>query len=689
MNTKNLCEEEITLAPQTEIFEEAKRIAAESAGDATDSFVIKYDDNQKDFLIAVLTELGCMITAEKDETNTMIATMNMEQAKFLINLECVKNIHKVLIRNYLQEEILAARAAEKEESVASAATPMMLSANEEEGVAVASVQTTAATAGSSMATAISLPLESWVDGCVCCPENDWIWYKFTVPSNAEKTTYTVHTRGSFGMDGILCNSAGTVLASDNDGIKCKMVAALTKGATYYVKLKAHKAGETGGFYVRVTNNTIVDSLSVQPQTIVLKTGVTYELPITIGEYSSQTDDTYPLVPITVSAYPASPTETRVFWGGTGQSNPIQVVDDFYEIRKDEYNKYTTVRSDVAASTTLYVYDWYQYGIRGTVNVFFTNEGGQVVRVNANNGLALRESAGDDGEVLGTLENRTMIALVDETPVNEKWYHVYGTTTDGSSQYGWCSGEYLEKEVTFLKSVCSSNINVRHSPTTSSEIIGKMLYGYHLPLLKENAATGNGYNWHKILFNDLEGYVFVDPESDDYDKVNKWVLLAYGCKKISEEGIAMLKTLEGYRSTAYKPFFYETLWTIGYGHLITDGGTSVTIDGITYSALTEALADTLLRNDMTDVFEPRFNNFLQSNNVRLNQYQYDACIMDAYQKGQNIWQNGTREIVKFILADQNFDDYDKVLTAFIEGATENGWINRRTKEARLFVQKVYS
>ena len=37
-----MCEEEITLAPQTEIFEEAKRIAAESAGAATDSFVMKY-----------------------------------------------------------------------------------------------------------------------------------------------------------------------------------------------------------------------------------------------------------------------------------------------------------------------------------------------------------------------------------------------------------------------------------------------------------------------------------------------------------------------------------------------------------------------------------------------------------------------------------------------------------------------
>ncbi|MBR2019654.1 MAG: hypothetical protein IKA05_04575, partial [Clostridia bacterium] len=224
-----MCEEEITLAPQTEIFEEAKRIAAESAGAATDSFIMKYDANQKDFLIGVLTEPGCTVTKDKDETNTMTATMNMEQLRFLINLECVKNIHKVLIRNYLEEEILAARAAEKEESAASVATPMMLSANEEEGVAVASVQTVAETAGSSMATAISLPLESWVDGCICCPETDWIWYKFTVPSNAENTTYTVHTYGSLNMIGALCNSGGTVLASDNDGIKCKMVANLTKG----------------------------------------------------------------------------------------------------------------------------------------------------------------------------------------------------------------------------------------------------------------------------------------------------------------------------------------------------------------------------------------------------------------------------------------------------------------------------
>ena len=75
-------------------------------------------------------------------------------------------------------------------------------------------------------------------------------------------------------------------------------------------------------------------------------------------------------------------------------------------------------------------------------------------------------------------------------------------------------------------------------------------------------TGSDYNWHKILFNGIEGYVFIDPNSNDYDKVDKWVLLAYGCHNISEAGIAMLKKLEGYRSTAYKPFDDEALWTIG-------------------------------------------------------------------------------------------------------------------------------
>ena len=64
-------------------------------------------------------------------------------------------------------------------------------------------------------------------------------------------------------------------------------------------------------------------------------------------------------------------------------------------------------------------------------------------------------------------------------------------------------------------------------------------------------------------------------------------------------------------------------------------------------------------------------------------------MDAFQKGQNIWQNGAREIVIFILNNQSFDDYAHVLDAFVEDTPKNGLINRRTKEANLFVNHIYS
>ena len=84
-----------------------------------------------------------------------------------------------------------------------------------------------------------------------------------------------------------------------------------------------------------------------------------------------------------------------------------------------------------------------------------------------------------------------------------------------------------------------------------------------------------------------------------------------------------------------------------------------------------------------------NSFLEKNEIVLNQNQYDACIMDCFQKGQNIWKNQVRLIAKFILAKQYFDNYDKVLTAFLDGTTNVGLTNRRTKEANLFVYGTYS
>jgi len=55
--------------------------------------------------------------------------------------------------------------------------------------------------------------------------------------------------------------------------------------------------------------------------------------------------------------------------------------------------------------------------------------------------------------------------------------------------------------------------------------------------------------------------------------------------------------------------WETNYTIGYGHVIHDGGMSVEIDGLYYSSLTEEQATTLLANDISNVFEPNLNKFI--------------------------------------------------------------------------------
>ena len=324
---------------------------------------------------------------------------------------------------------MAARAAEKEESTANVATPMMLSANEE-GVAVASVQTVAETAGSSMATAISLPLESWVDGCICCPENDWIWYKFTVPSNAENTTYTVHTRGSLNMVGALCNSAGTTLDSDNDGIKCKMVADLTAGVTYYVKLKAHKSGETGGFYVRATERTIVDSVAIQPQTIVLARGRIYELPGSADRTFSNVTDK-PSAPLTVSVQPYENTEKRVFWYEFDRNNVIEVTEGFHE---DSGEKYTTIKAKSAGTATLYVSDWYEYGLKATVNV--------VVREYYN---IINKETGDAVSVSGEFGSRPNVYPCNPNNSNEQ---IWGIEKLSSESEYYFVRAYLDDDYGF-------------------------------------------------------------------------------------------------------------------------------------------------------------------------------------------------------------------------------------------------
>ena len=150
-------------------------------------------------------------------------------------------------------------------------------------------------------------------------------------------------------------------------------------------------------------------------------------------------------------------------------------------------------------------------------------------------------------------------------------------------------------------------------------------------------------------------------------------------KTSDKGIEAIKEFEYFMPDPYIASDWETNYTIGYGHVIHDGGTSVEMGGQYYSSLTEEQATALLSEDLSNVFEPNLNDFLYENNIVLTQEQYDACIMDSFQK---IWGNSEYAISNYILS-RNYGSYNECLAAFL-GETENeGLINRRTKEADIF------
>ena len=155
--------------------------------------------------------------------------------------------------------------------------------------------------------------------------------------------------------------------------------------------------------------------------------------------------------------------------------------------------------------------------------------------------------------------------------------------------------------------------------------------------------------------------------------------------ISPKGVEYLKQYESFEPKAYL-LRNEKYYTIGYGHQIHEGGTSVEINGVYYDELTEELASTLFTNDINKVFAPTLNNFLSENDISLTQNQYDALIADSFQKGQNIWLDDSYSITAYIKA-EDFSDYDTCLKAFIgdPGNDEyrQGRINRRTSEANYF------
>ena len=110
-----------------------------------------------------------------------------------------------------------------------------------------------------------------------------------------------------------------------------------------------------------------------------------------------------------------------------------------------------------------------------------------------------------------------------------------------------------------------------------------------------------------------------------------------------------------------------------------------INGEPYYEVTEEDAHALKLQDMEQSFVPSLNSFLKTNNIYLNQQQYDACIDYSYAKGMNIWTKSTDALGPFLKEKKDFDDLEKVTAAF-NWSTQDP--DRRIAEAKLFACGTY-
>ena len=137
--------------------------------------------------------------------------------------------------------------------------------------------------------------------------------------------------------------------------------------------------------------------------------------------------------------------------------------------------------------------------------------------------------------------------------------------------------------------------------------------------------------------------------------------------ISQRGIDLIKSFEGFRAQAYKCLATEKYYTIGYGHY----GPDVRFGQV----ITQREAEDLLRNDLNR-FEAAVNKYYY--NYEFNQSEFDALVSFAYNIGSidQLTANGTRSKAEIA---------EKMLLYVNSGGRRiEGLVRRRKMEHDLFL-----
>ncbi|MEX5367395.1 lysozyme [Acinetobacter haemolyticus] len=149
----------------------------------------------------------------------------------------------------------------------------------------------------------------------------------------------------------------------------------------------------------------------------------------------------------------------------------------------------------------------------------------------------------------------------------------------------------------------------------------------------------------------------------------------GLRDISENGYAIIREFEGFRSTAYRDT--GGVWTIGFGTIRYPNGVKVK-QGDT---CTRGQAEQWLKNDCLWV-DACLNKYIK---VKISQNQFDALASFVYNIGETQFIKSTM----LSLINQNnltaaANQFDRWI--FDNGIRIQGLVNRRAKEKALFLKK---
>ena len=201
-----------------------------------------------------------------------------------------------------------------------------------------------------------------------------------------------------------------------------------------------------------------------------------------------------------------------------------------------------------------------------------------------------------------------------------------------------------------------------------------------------AAEQNAEETSEDMYENGSGRNITSDEETDsrfsYKSEENMPSLLTSSMSISQRGIDLIKSFEGFRGKAYKALSTEKYYTIGYGHYGAD-----VYEGMT---ITKEEAERLLRSDLVK-YTGYVNTFLNTYNITVNQNQFDALTSFTYNVG-NVWKNQDFSLKRYLINGINNYSADQITTAFRNwnksgGKVIPGLTRRREAEAKLFLEGV--